>query len=206
MYVPQQSRVGIFPPARDGNVPPAAVAGTRGGHHHGVAAIGKQLRARGWIIRRFEPANHGRGNIADLCATAETSSARGRATSTSRGVRSCNSKFGGLHDRIGMEAGAHRTVFQNIGQRHQGHALMVRHVTRARRLRPGLREPASSCNPALRRSRSVPCPPALAMRLKFSSAAEGKIMAASAVAYGEMTMSSLRPRFSPKPGTPKPEY
>ena len=42
-------------------------------------------------------------------------------------------------------------------------------------------------------------PPASARRAKFSVEAEGSIIAASAVAYGAMTMSSLSPRLRPSP-------
>ncbi len=45
-----------------------------------------------------------------------------------------------------------------------------------------------------------------ARRSKFSSAATGSTMAANAVAYGATTRSSDRPRFRPRPLTPKLEY
>ncbi len=76
-------------------------------------------------MRRSKPPMSGRNQFADMRA-AETSSARGRETNTSRGVRSCKEQFRGLHDRLGMETAAHRAVVQNIVEGDQGHSLMVR--------------------------------------------------------------------------------
>ena len=138
-----------------------------------------------------------------ICAAAETSSARGRATGTSRGVRSW-SRVRWPDDRLGVETAPHHPIVQDIRDRDQRHALVMRHIG------PHDGDVFSFGHPCAGVIQCLiepvgPLPPASASRAK-SCVAAGSIMAASAAAYGATTTSSLRPRLSPRPGTPKLEY
>ena len=111
-----------------------------------------------------------------------TSSARGWATATSRGSPFLQQELGRLDDRLGVKAGAHRAVVERVGDRDQGHALMVRHIGADDRHLSRPQEDATACSPAPHTSRYRPRPPAAASREKFRAAASGSTIAASAVA------------------------
>ena len=49
----------VLAPARDGMFAPAAVARARGGQHHGVAAVGQQVRGRAGGVRIVQAAHDG---------------------------------------------------------------------------------------------------------------------------------------------------
>ena len=68
------------------------------------------------------------GTSSRTLAAAATSSARGWPTSTSRGRSFLQQELSGLDDRLGVKAGAHRTVVERVGDRDQGHPLMMRHI------------------------------------------------------------------------------
>ena len=117
---------GIFAPASDRNIAPAAVARTRRGEHHGVAAVGKQLRSRSGIVRSLEPADYRRNKFPHLRGRGNLFRARPCHQHVARRAL-LQQEFGGLHDRLGVEASAHRAVLQSIRNRNERHALMVGH-------------------------------------------------------------------------------
>jgi len=103
------------------------------------------------------------------------------------------------------ETGAHRAIVERVGKRYQKHALMVRHVGAYDRNLLAFRQ--TGFRVIERFVETVGSPATLPREaVKICSAAPGSTIAASAVAYGAITKSSLRPRLSPSPGTPKLEY
>ena len=124
------------------DVAPAAVAGAGGGQHHRVAAVRQQVRARRRGVRRWQAAGRRAGRRSRTGRVDFASAAQGRATATSRGVRSCSSSsvawtIGSAWNRV-----AHRAVQQRVGDGDDGHALMVRHVGAHDRDVCALRQPA----------------------------------------------------------------
>ncbi len=112
-------------------------------------------------------------------------------------------EFGGANPWFRMKARPHPHA-QNIGEGDDRHALMVRHVG----AHDGDGMPSGRrwwCNRVPHRSRTTECREGSESR-KIVRGRGRFIIAASAVAYGAMTISSLRPRLSPSPGTPKLEY
>ena len=109
-------------------------------------------------------------------------------------------------NRVGVEAVDHEPIVEDVAESHQRHPLVMGHVTLDDGDRCSFREPTRRV--VERFSEAVS-----AARAGFGQALRGcaprqpgRIIAASAVAYGATTMSSLRPRFRPRPGTPKLEY
>ena len=129
-----------------------------------------------------------------------TSSARGRATATPRGVRSWSSSSVARISGSAWKRARIAPSSEDVGDRDQGHPLVVRHVGADDRDGLALRETRRGVVERL--VEAVAAAPAGGgqAREKFRTAARGSTIAASAVAYGATTTSSLRPRFRPEAG------
>ncbi len=115
----------VFPPARDGQIVAAAVAGACGREHHGVAAVGQQMRdGRGIVRRQQAPCNAG------VDAMHPAGGARVDPRPPCRDPARhpfLQQQLGGAHGRLAMEEGANAPAQQCIGDRHDRHALVMRH-------------------------------------------------------------------------------
>ncbi len=79
------------------------------------------------LVRRRESSRHRRNQVADV-----------RRGGDFFGAWTCHwhiarrslvkQEFSGAHHRLRMEAGPHRPIVQHVRDRHQRHALMMRHV------------------------------------------------------------------------------
>ena len=115
----------IFPPSRDGQILPAAAAAAGVGHHHVIVPVRQQLHLRRRRGRRGDDA-HRHLRVGDIGTRA-------------RELRHMREYIDRLRDallqqeqrrlelRIGQEALLHRTIAQQIVQRQQAHALVMRH-------------------------------------------------------------------------------
>ncbi len=118
---------GVFAPARDRQVVPAAVTRARGRDHDRVAAIREQVRLRRGIVRAAQPSHLGYLQLADARRRAHFLGARMRHRDIARRAL-LQQQLGGLHGDVGMEALAHARVEQRVGDRDDAHALVMRHV------------------------------------------------------------------------------
>ncbi len=117
----------VLAPARDGEVTPTAVARPHRRHHHRIPAVGEQLCLGDGLMRGRETAGRRRHELVH---------ARRGLPSLAPGTRGIHlarrafvqEEFGRLDDRLGVKTGAHRAVVEHVGERDQGHALVVRHV------------------------------------------------------------------------------
>ena len=107
----------------------AAVASTRVGDHDDVGAIREQLRPGAERMGRGVDAHRaGRGVARRRDVVRELD----RRVLERHLLRDAflQQQVGGLHARIHMEAPLHREFMQRVIERHQGHALVVRHERR----------------------------------------------------------------------------
>ncbi len=129
-HVPQidelASRVarGVLAVARDHAVPPEAGAPAGVRHDRGVAAVRQELGVWPQRVRRSE-ATQGqdgrrarRARLLDRTGLGDGCLARDPLL---------QQQLGGLHARVGVEAPHHRVVEQHVGERDEGHALVVGH-------------------------------------------------------------------------------
>ena len=117
----------VLPPARDGEIAPAAVARARRRQHHRVASVREQLGPRHRAVRRGEAPLDRRHELAHVADGLHLVRARpGDRHVTRRPL--LQEQLGGLDHRLGVEARAHRAVVQGVRDRHDQHALVVRHV------------------------------------------------------------------------------
>ena len=132
---------GVLSPSCDGEVAPPAVSGAGRGQHHGIAPIGKKLcRWRGLM----------NGNDAAPARGIHVAGARARLDLRRpwprRGDLARNpllqQQFRCPNDRLGMEPLSHRAVKDRVGDRHNRHALMMRHEGAGRERMSRLPEPA----------------------------------------------------------------
>ena len=125
---------------------------------------------------------------------------------TSRGIRSCSSSSVASTIGSAWNRSTISVVVEHVAERDQRHPLVVRHVALDDRDRRALRETARGVVERLAEPVPAGGPGLASSRRSSATAAFGSTIAASAVAYGATTTSSLSPRFSPRPGTPKLEY
>ena len=140
-------------PARDLEVAPAAVAAAGVRQHQAIAAVAQQLGLGRGGMGRIELADRGR-DFAD---------GRHRRDSLARGdvvqrrkVRDAFLKQGldRAHARVGVEMAPEAVVMQEIGQRQETHALMMRHVGAHDHAALALAAWVAGCSPEIRNSRN----------------------------------------------------
>ena len=129
---------GVLAPARDGEILPAAVAAAGVRDHDVVAAVRQQLHFRDRRVRRREHAHRHRRQ------------ARGRARVEATGVlqieraRPRNALLQEQHRRlearVGLKSLLHRAIEQQMGERQQDHALVMRHERADHRARLAARQ------------------------------------------------------------------
>ncbi len=157
--MPQASQVTSSRQRVTARSPPAAVSRAGGGEHHGIAAVGEQVRAGHRVVRRMEAAQHGRNELAHVGGGVHLLGPRASDGDVAR-CALLQQELGGLDDRLGVEARAHRAALERVGDRDQGHPLVVRHVGCGRSRPARLRGDASACSPEPRTSRTGPGAPA----------------------------------------------
>jgi len=188
----------VFAPTRYVKRAPAAVAGACIREHHGVAAVGEQMRLRRGCVRR-EQTSHLRD--CTTRAAVVTSSRADAPGETSRGVRSCNKSS--VARMLGSEwqplaASVHR---RGRCESHDGHAGVMGHEC----AHVATREPSGSgcaCSRAPHRTRSVRARRTRRAARDCAPPVGGSTIAASAVAYGAITVFSLKRASARRPGTP----
>ena len=116
---------GVFAPARDGDVLPAAVAAARVGDHHVIAAIRQELHFRDRRVGGRQHAHRRFGARDEAAGQRQFRELRMER----RGLRNAllQQQQRGLELRIGLEALLHRTREQHVGERQQDHPLVMRH-------------------------------------------------------------------------------
>ena len=97
----------VLPPARDGEVAPAAVSRARRRQHHRVASVREQLRPRHRAVRRAEAPLDGRHELAHVADGLDLVRARPRDRHVPRRPL-LQEQLGGLDHRLGVKARAHR--------------------------------------------------------------------------------------------------
>ena len=130
---------GVFPEAGDGDVAnagarrgavEAAVPGARRGDHQRVAAVAEEMAARHRLVGGREAAHHRRRQIAGLHGGCDLFRPRPGDRHVARRAL-LEQQLGRLHERHRMEAGRHAAVLahvEDIGEREEGHPLVMRHV------------------------------------------------------------------------------
>ena len=127
---------------RDRAAPTEAGAAAGVGHHRGVVAVGQELRVGEPRVRRAEAADregrHGAGGprLLDRSRLGDRGLARDALL---------QQQLRGLHARVGVEALHHRIAEQGVGERHQGHALVMGHEGPHHRARGGRRARGRRC-------------------------------------------------------------
>ncbi|EDT03388.1 hypothetical protein BamIOP4010DRAFT_3075 [Burkholderia ambifaria IOP40-10] len=115
----------VLPPTRDGQIVAAAVAGACGREHHRVAAVGQQMRdGRGIVRRQQTPRDAG------IDAMHPAGGARVDPRPPCRDPARYSllqQQLGGADGRLAVEEGANAPAQQRIGDRHDRHALVMRH-------------------------------------------------------------------------------
>ena len=116
---------GVFAPARDGAILPAAVAATGIGDHHVIAAVRQQLHFR---YRRVGAAQHPHWHFRAAGGGAHVGRVGGMKAKRC-GVWNpfLQQESGGLKLGISLETLLHRAAPQQIAEREQAHGLMMRH-------------------------------------------------------------------------------
>jgi len=105
----------------------SAIAGTRAGEHHRVAPIREQMRLRHGIVCAVQSANLGEPGVHERRGCLDLLGPR----MNRRDIAGCallQEQFRGLYDGFRMESSAHSAVEQHVGDGHDRHALMMRHV------------------------------------------------------------------------------
>ncbi len=195
----------VLAPAGHGHVAPAAVAGSRGGHHDRVAPVRQQVRPRDRVVRRGETTEDRRHEIAHVGGALHLFGARPRHEHIARHPL-LEQQLRRLDDRVGMEA---LRPWRGRGGRCRGPPAPCPgdapcSCSRSRPRPP--RGAGAPCSRAPLESRTVRSPRPCSAGRSSGPRPRARIMPPSAVAYGATTTSSLRPRFRPRPGTPKLEY
>ena len=129
-HVPQvdelASRVarGVLAMSGDDLAPPEAGAAAGVRHDRGVGAVRQELRVRPQRVRRSEATQCLRGHGARRARLLHRAGLgdRGRA-----GHALLQEELRGLDARVGVQAPHHRVVEQDVGERDEGHALVVGH-------------------------------------------------------------------------------
>ena len=85
------------------------------------------MSARNRLVRGLEPARQRRNELAYVSLTRHLVSPRMSNQHVARNAF-LQQELGGLDNRFGVKAGAHRAVLQSIRERDQAHPLMVRHI------------------------------------------------------------------------------
>ena len=116
---------GVLAPARDRDVVPPAVAAAGVRDHDVIAAVGQELHRRDRRMRRGEHAHRRFGRVRR--GRRSTSSGLLAYDARALGTRSCRSSSVALEMRVGDEAPLHRLVEQQVREREQRHALVMRH-------------------------------------------------------------------------------
>ena len=129
----------VFAPASHVQALAPAVAAARGGQHHRVAAVAQQMRRRAGQPGAVEHTS-GRRHHAELAGRRLGRARDARLDDAVRGPF-LQQQIGGFHQRMAMEAPAHRGVAQRVADRHQRHPLVVRHVRSHHLRRAALRQP-----------------------------------------------------------------
>ena len=118
-------RVGT--PAGDREIAPPAVSGAGRRQHHGVVAVRQQSRARRGVVRGVQRPGQRRDHVVGLGALAGLRDPRDRHRNVAR--RSLlQQQLRGPDARFRVKPPAHPAVLQRVGERHDGHALVVSHV------------------------------------------------------------------------------
>ena len=117
----------LRPPARDGHVAPAAEPFAGWGQHHAVIAVRQKMRGRRFAGGGSEKADGGRIALLN-CGNQHFGGAR-RSTGHIARNAFLQQQFDTLNHRVRVEAVTQAAVLQGIGNRGDGHALMVRHET-----------------------------------------------------------------------------
>ena len=116
----------VLAPARDGQILPAADAAAGIRQHHVITAVGQQLHLGCRGVGGLDQVQRRLGG-ADAGAHLGTVGGVGVEGHRLR-YALLQQQQRGLERRVGLEAALHRLVEQQIGQRQQAHALVVRHV------------------------------------------------------------------------------
>ena len=105
---------------------PAAVAAAGVRDHHVVSAVGQQLHFRHRRVRAGEDAHR---RFRDRRQSYRKSESLGGVGIERRGLGHplLEQQRGRLEQRIRLESPLHRPIQQQIGQRQQAHALVMRH-------------------------------------------------------------------------------
>ena len=170
---------GVFTPARDRDVLPAAVAAARIRDHHVVSAVRQQLHFRYGVsgVLKTRTGVSGRRRSSWMLGELGGVRVEGRGL----GNPLLEQQRGRLEQRIRLESLLHRTVQEQIGQGEEAHALVMGHE----RPDDGARLPAGQTG------RGVvdgfieavsPSNPSAASRCRFRHASSGATISASAEA------------------------
>ena len=204
----------VAAPARHRQAAPDAGAAAGVGDRGDVVAVREELRVRKRGVRRAVAADRHRRRRRGGAHLVERPRLDRRDVARHALLQQ---QLGRLDPRLGVKALDHPIAEQRVGQRHERHALVMRHVGAARRAAGvprgrgwsavGLRLGAAvACSRSRRRTRTRPRGRRRPAGAGSPRLAAGSIITASAVAYGATTSSSPRPRFSPSPGTPNALY
>ena len=117
----------VLAPAGDGASGALAVARPRGRQHHRVASVGEQVGPRSPVVGRSELAEDRLDEIAHLRRRLDLVDP-GAGDRHAAGRPLLQQQLGRLDDGFGVEARAHRTGPEDIGERDQRHPLMMGHV------------------------------------------------------------------------------
>ena len=116
----------VLAPARDAEIPPAAVAGAGCRHHHRIAPVRKQVCLRRRVAGRVQATNFGEWRIVDPRRRPYFLGARvGHGDISRRAL--LQQQFRRAHRRLVVKPSAHDSVQQHVGDRDDRHALVVRH-------------------------------------------------------------------------------
>ncbi len=115
---------GVVPVAGDDTTAAEAGAAARVRHDRGVAAVRQELRVRPQRVRRAEATQSLRGGGARRACLLHRAGLGDRRRARHALLQQ---QLRGLHARVGVEAPHHRVAEQDVGERDEGHALVVGH-------------------------------------------------------------------------------
>ena len=199
--------------ARDRAAAAEARAPAGVGDDRRVAAVRQELRVRKERVRRAEAA-HGLGRRRP--ATRVSSTGRGCVIGRVARHALLQQQLRGLHARVGVEALHHEVAEQRVGERDERHALVVGHVGAHHRPPdgPAAASVSPSAGSSAPRVRVVDglveavraLEPSSARRRRLRGARRGLEHRGERRGVRRHHQSSPRPRFRPRPGTPKALY
>ena len=129
----------VLTPAGHRDVPPAAVAGSRGGEHHRVTPVGQDVGTDG-PVRRGEPPDDGRNEFTHIGHRRHLFRARPGDRDVARRPL-LQQQLGRLDDRLAVEARPHGAGVEDVRDGDEQHALVMRHVGAHHRDPGPLRKP-----------------------------------------------------------------